>query len=835
MKEVGMKSTLENTMATFRNLLANCKAEKSPHKQAQIFEQLYTMINSFEVIAQVKLLENETALAKSEAAFRMLFEFSPLPYLFFDHAGIIDCNRAAVRMLQGQDKKEILVKHPAMFSPEYQPDGQLSRVKAMEMDRIAHEKGINQFEWTLRTLTGKCFQAEITVAPVTFNDKTLVLSLWRDLSEKKQIEEALATNEKLLTTVLETLPIAVFAKDIKKGFKWNLWNKHAEILFGINAEACLGKTDSDMFPLEQAELFKRKDLEAIKTLGVVVINEELADTAHGQVLLNTRKIVIGDANNEPSILLGVTEDITERRKLEKKARDRELELKQALERARTSEESVREIFENSPIGMIRVDTELNILMVSPAFAKFVGYEIAELLKMKSLDFTHPDDRASTLAWVDQITDKMPVTHIEKRYIHKAGHTVWGRATAQMGRSPQTGNPILVAAIEDITERRVLQNWNKTVLNSSVFPIIATTLDGTVSTFNKAAEKQLGYAASEIVGKMSAKIFYDRIELVGRSKILAAELGLDVKPDLEAVVIKARRLGQDIQEWTYVRKNGSQFPVRLSVSPIYDQEEQCIGYLSIAEDLTEFKKLEEAIQTEKAQAVHTAKLASLGEMSAGIAHEINNPLSIIIASLPLLTACKDDQTKLDLKLAIIAKASHRIEKIVNGLRKFSRCSTGVVHKNESLNDLIKDTLVMTETKAKRHSTKISIGSEIEASIVCDGVEIEQVLINLINNGIDAAKGGDERWLKINVIVEKEHIVIQVINSGPMISPEIEQRLFEPFFTTKAVGKGTGLGLSISKRILDSHNATLRLNRSFANTCFEICFPAPSTKLALKSAS
>lgn len=226
--------------------------------------------------------------------------------------------------------------------------------------------------------------------------------------------------------------------------------------------------------------------------------------------------------------------------------------------------------------------------------------------------------------------------------------------------------------------------------------------------------------------------------------------------------------------------------------------------------------------ERAKALHHAKLASLGEMSAGIAHEINNPLAVISGNIPLLLKFKSDDRKFSAKLDTIAKSAIRIEKIVKGLKKFSRSSTGSEYKPESIDTLVSETLIITEAKSKRHSVPIVIDIAPDLNIKCDSVEIEQVLVNLINNGIDAVKVAKDSWVKIHAFSEDRQVVVQVIDSGLGISPEIEQKLFQPFFTTKAVGEGTGLGLSIAKGILDSHKATFELNQSFRNTCFEIRF-------------
>lgn len=259
-------------------------------------------------------------------------------------------------------------------------------------------------------------------------------------------------------------------------------------------------------------------------------------------------------------------------------------------------------------------------------------------------------------------------------------------------------------------------------------------------------------------------------------------------------------------------------------------EEVLGYATITRDIrAEKKRQEEAakvaeqLELERAKTLHSAKLASLGEMAAGVAHEINNPLAIIAGTVPLLAKYRSDQAKHAAKLETITKSVERIEKIVKGLRKFSRSAASTEFSVESLLSIISEVLILTGPKSKRHSAEIITDVAGHLEIFCDRAEIEQVLVNLVNNAIDAVRGLDERWVQIKGFEEDSQIVIQIIDSGKGISPEVERKLFQPFFTTKAAGEGTGLGLSISKGILTNHKASLVLNRSVKNTCFEIRFP------------
>lgn len=250
--------------------------------------------------------------------------------------------------------------------------------------------------------------------------------------------------------------------------------------------------------------------------------------------------------------------------------------------------------------------------------------------------------------------------------------------------------------------------------------------------------------------------------------------------------------------------------------------------NINEFIRQVRHSQKLYKSEQARSVHTSKLAALGEMSAGIAHEINNPLAVIAGGLQLLKRNRSDETKFDSRLESLSKATLRIEKIVRGLQRFGRSIKGSEFRIEPLESILAEVLVFTEAKALRHKTQINVESVSGFSIKCDQVEIEQVFINLVNNSIDAVKKTEERWVKISARSNEEKVIIQVTDSGRGIPLEVQQKLFEPFFTTKPVGQGTGLGLSITKGILDRHDAKISLRSDSDNTCFEVEFPKPTDK-------
>ena len=391
-----------------------------------------------------------------------------------------------------------------------------------------------------------------------------------------------------------------------------------------------------------------------------------------------------------------------------------------------------------------------------------------------------------------------------------------------------GETAHIAITNDITERKLLEVesvrqsvWKNAILDASRFAIVATNPDGVISTFNRAAEEMFGYKSAEIFGKTPA-IFHVFDEVVERAKVLTRELGTPIETGFNAFTAKTIASGSDSNEWTYIRKDRTRFRGRLCITAIFGDNSQPVGFLGIAEDMTAEIELKNTIERERAKANHNAKLASLGEMSAGVAHEINNPLAIISGSVGLLSKFKDNPEKLASKIETIQKSCDRIAKIVNGLKKFSRSSEKNNYLPKSLADIAHEVGILTESESKRHNTPVTFESNTQALIHCDEVEIEQVMINLIHNSIDAVRDQPEKWVKVSIFEDAGSVVLRVRDSGPGIPKQVSEKLFQPFFTTKKVGEGTGLGLSIAKGILDEHKATITVLADVPHTCFEIRF-------------
>lgn len=241
-----------------------------------------------------------------------------------------------------------------------------------------------------------------------------------------------------------------------------------------------------------------------------------------------------------------------------------------------------------------------------------------------------------------------------------------------------------------------------------------------------------------------------------------------------------------------------------------------------------EKTQELYETQ-AMLMNAAKMAALGEMAGGVAHEINNPLaSISLVSQQIKNLVSKDASKWQDKILemseIVSDSVHHIASIVHGLRTFSRDASKDAFSSTPLKSVVKNTLNLCQAKLASSKVKLEVGElSDEVHIYCRPVQIAQVLLNLIANAFDAVESLPEKWVKISFQDKKDHIEISVIDSGKGVPEELREKIFQPLFTTKEVGKGTGLGLSISKGIIKAHSGTLTLNTESPYTEFTLLLP------------
>ncbi|HET9236178.1 MAG TPA: HAMP domain-containing sensor histidine kinase [Oligoflexus sp.] len=239
-----------------------------------------------------------------------------------------------------------------------------------------------------------------------------------------------------------------------------------------------------------------------------------------------------------------------------------------------------------------------------------------------------------------------------------------------------------------------------------------------------------------------------------------------------------------------------------------------------------------IERQQSALVQNSKMQALGEMAGGIAHEINNPLSIIVAQLYALKArlIKGMLSAQELQESLhnLQQSSGRISHIVQSLLQISGDGARDPFQNVSVLALLDHTEALCRQKFQHYGIELTVAKHIPETLMipCHQSQIAQVLLNLLSNAFDAVAEAQERWVRVWTVHDSERVVFIVTDSGQGVLPQQKERLFQPFSSTKPIGKGMGLGLSISKGIVEQHHGNIWLDTSARYTTFKMELPLVS---------
>ncbi len=308
----------------------------------------------------------------------------------------------------------------------------------------------------------------------------------------------------------------------------------------------------------------------------------------------------------------------------------------------------------------------------------------------------------------------------------------------------------------------------------------------LATMNNAGLEMLGYSMEEEPELKLSDVFRNEDDL---DKYFETIIDTGFVEDLEV---------------EFVRADGTVIYVLLSATAVFDEKRKFIGCEGIAKDLTRVRTMME-------QLASSEKMASVGQMAAGVAHEINTPLGVILGYSQLMMDDFTPESEEGQSLIVIERQAKACRKIVADLLKFSRQSESA-RENILINEVMEDVLAVTEHSLNMdHIHAHRDLNENMPTIIGDTEKLRQVFINFVNNAHHAMEkqGGGDIYLSCHYEEENQQVVATIRDTGHGIPEEVKAKIFDPFFTTKPVGKGTGLGLSVSYGIIQDHGGVIEL--------------------------
>jgi methyl-accepting chemotaxis protein len=509
--------------------------------------------------------------------------------------------------------------------------------------------------------------------------------------------------------------------------------------------------------------------------------------------------------------------------LEKMVEARTQELKESREEYRELSRFLNSILDSATeYGIIALDFYGKITEFNKGAEKLFGWTKEEVLNKENAEITLlPEDRERGMQKEMSKRSRIEgVCELEIERVRKNGERFPALSTITAIKDPSGKTTGFVEIARDITERKALEKelrktkeFLENIMESSVDGIVTTDLKGKITYLNRAIEEMLGYMKEDLLGKHISSLYVR---------------GIQEARDVMELLRAGERAGN--YEMEVKGKQDEILSILTSIFLVRDEDGKVIGTAGIFKDITEQKRLEEKLKAAQAHLVEASKMRALGELVAGVAHELNNPLMASQTILHvILNNPQKDCPNLE-RLELIRKCNDRIEKIVDHLREFSR-QTKPEFRKLDINMPIENALMITGQQLLNHNISVVKKlSEDLPEVLGDSNQLEQVFLNLISNARDAmdAAGCQKKELTIRSYINEDEevpmVAVSIKDTGIGIPEKNLDKVFEPFFSTKPVGKGTGLGLSLCFGIIEAHVGRLEIkSKHFKGTEVKVLLP------------
>jgi PAS domain S-box-containing protein len=726
----------------------------------------------------------EENLRESEERYRSLFDGSLNPITIYDRdATIVMLNKVGAENLK-KPLEEIIGRPLGEFIPE-------TRQKTVERVRQVLETGESlSVEDQVSLPDGKRWFLS-TLHPVSKpkGKPDLVQVISYDITERKQAELALRESEERFRRALENIPdvVVIYDRDLRIRYI----NAATRRVTGRPTSDFIGKREEEIWPPEVYQVYLPTLREAFNTREIRSLETDLSLPATGLRHLIITCVPLTDEEGNIREVLGITHDLTERR--------------QAEEALRLQSEIVANMSEG--VYLIRARDGV-IAYANRKFEEIFGYGPGEMVGRHVSIVNAPSDKSpeETAKQIMGVMRKLGYWQGEIKNIRKDGTPFWCHASVSMFDHPEHGE-VLVAVHTDITERKRAQEELVRLSNAvkmSTDSIVISDLEGRIVDVNDATMKMYGVD--------------DKTELMGKNSfdLIAPE---DREHALEGLQEAMKEGYSGSREYSVVAKDGRRVPVETNAAMMKDTTGRAIGFVGISRDISERRQLRQRL-------IQSEKLAAVGTLAYGIAHEFNNILAGIMVNAEFATSSSDEQEIRECFKSILEN-TQRGSSITNSLLAVAGERKGkreVADISQTLDN------VLSFSRRELEKVNVTLVTDLEPvpEIFCDPGDFSEIFLNIINNARDAMQpeGGT---LTVKIGPHNDNIRIVFKDTGCGIPDEVKGRIFDPFVTTKgALGKseapGTGLGLYLAYSIVDSYGGRIEVqSEKGKGTTFDILIP------------
>jgi PAS domain S-box-containing protein len=675
--------------------------------------------------------------------------------------------------------KEVLTSRP--FLEFIHPEDR-GMVLERHTKRLRGERVPEVYPFRIMDGQGNVKWLETSVVLISWDNRPAALDFLTDVTERTKAEERLRLSEQRYRALSESAQDFIFIVDRNGEIQYV--NTAGALAFGSFPEKIKGRNIRELFPQEIAER-QKQNLQKVFESGNVFSSEQKTLFPSQELWLDTQLIPLGSEKGKITSVLGISRDMTER--------------KRAEEALRESEERYRTILENIEDGYYETDLRGDLTFFNDSLCRMLGYSKDEMMGMSNKQYTDEENRKRLLqAFNDVYRTGKPAKGFDWQVIRKDGRKVFGEVSVSLVKDSEA-HPIGFRGIaRDITQRkqaeqalRTEKQRFQTLLGNAPFGMMMIDDKGDFKYLNTKFIELFGYGLHDVPnGKAWFRKAYP--DPTYRHQVISTWINDS----------KSLEPGEKVPRIVTVTcKDGTEKMTRFITVKLETGEN-----LVSAEDITERKRAEEERALLQEQLRQSQKMEAVGLLAGGIAHDFNNLLTVIKGYGQLSLLKLDGDSPLKRNIEEIQKGAERAANLTRQLLAFSRRQ---VMEMKVLN---LNTLLM-ELKEMLHRV---IGEDIElitrlsadlGRIKTDPGQFEQVILNLAVNARDAMPTGgkliietanvelDEAYAHSHVgVTTNPYVMLIISDTGSGMTPEVKGRIFEPFFTTKEKGRGTGLGLS-----------------------------------------